>query len=209
LEHEKNQKIPVRFSEQRFAKIERSCGFETRKKARDATTIGIYYSIFRENIPIIVDPDGNKAVRDNIKETTKHIICGSNKETTMINYDLCHIWDKTDKSISRTSDPLYFSSLWNIILIPISLSSITDKNEDKLYASNTDSPNREFIKLIKNLIKAIAINLYNPNSFLEQFGYESEIKEDLSVGKRSHDDVIKLANDMINKGIIHFLPHCK
>jgi hypothetical protein len=203
------KKIPVRFSEKKVAfKKEISCQFKNRKTAKGKTTNGMYYSTFRNSIPIVIDSDGNKTVRDNIKKVTGHIICSSQiKNNTVINYTLCHIWDKTEKPLSRTSDPLYFSLLWNIVLIPLSLSAITDKNEDSLYASTPESPNREFIKLIKKLIKAIAINLYNPNDFLAKFGYEGEIKEDLSVGERSHEDIMKWANDMIKGGIVHFLPH--
>jgi hypothetical protein len=216
-----NEKIPVRFSKKENVFIKQNDikqtkhTFKNKADAVDETQTKCYYSILRPDIPILVDKDGNTAVRENIAETTGQIVNSINGEkNTVINCMLCHIWDKTDRpSISRSFDPLYFSLLWNIVIIPLPLAFITDKNEDNLYKLNPNSKNKKFVKLIKNLIKAIAINLYNPNEFINKFindvNLKNEINDDFSVNERewSHENIMKFAKKLINDNDVRFLPH--
>lgn len=100
------------------------------------------------NIRICFDRDGNYYPKQMIFNTTGYKASWG-KQSNIINYTIAHIWDKTD-------NPLYFGLLWNYCLIPAHCAFITDKRED----SNT------LIKHIKNLIKAVSIELYNPNHIM-------------------------------------------
>ena len=63
------------------------------------------------NLPIEIDKDGNQNVRKIIKEYTGYTI-GEGKDSTFQNYIISHIW-------GRAFDPRYFTSLWNVVLIPV------------------------------------------------------------------------------------------
>lgn len=207
-EYQNGGKIPVRFSQKDSAYIKQNdvrktaYRFENRKDAVDQTRNGSFYSGLRNDeskILVVADVDGNKAVRDNIKDRTGHVV-SYGEQSTVINSMLCHIWDKTN-------DPLYFSLLWNISIIPLSLAFITDKNEDSLYKDSPNDRNKRLIKTIKNLIKAIALELYNPNKFFIEFGIKDEIQEDLSVGNWSDEMIRNLAKKLIEEKIVRFLPN--
>lgn len=64
-------------------------------------------------------------------------------------YIFSHIW-------ARTYDPFYFSSLWNVAIIPAHCNDIMDKG------MNT----HPIIPVIKELYKAICYKLYGPNNYL-------------------------------------------
>lgn len=71
------------------------------------------------NIPIERDKDGNQNVRKIIKEYTGYSVC-EGKDSIFQNYIISHIW-------SRAYDPRYFTSLWNIVLIPAWANPLMDK----------------------------------------------------------------------------------
>ncbi|WP_018665767.1 hypothetical protein [Bacteroides gallinarum] len=100
-------------------------------------------------IRICFDRDGNYYPKQMIFNSTKYkVSCGA--QSNIINYIIAHIWDKTD-------NPLYFGLLWNYCLIPAHCAFITDKKEE----SNT------IVKQTKNLLKAISLELYNPNRIMD------------------------------------------
>jgi len=206
-DYQKGNKIPVRFSQKDSAYIKQNdikktaYKFKNRKDAVEKTREFSFYSNLRNDekkILIVADVDGNKAVRDNIKEQTGHIV-SYGEQSTVINSMLCHIWDKTN-------DPLYFSLLWNITIIPLSLAFITDKNEDSLYKDSPNDRNKQLIATVKNLIKAIAIELYNPNAFFEEFGIFQEKENNLNVGSWSDEEIRNLAKKLIAEKSVKFLP---
>lgn len=78
--------------------------------------------IFNESnlsIPIERDKDGNQNVRRIIKDYTGYSVC-EGKDSIFQNYIISHIW-------GRAFDPRYFTSLWNIVLIPSWANSLMDK----------------------------------------------------------------------------------
>ena len=100
-------------------------------------------------LPIIIDYDGNDFVRDAIHRYTGVWVCKNNKMNMLRNYKISHIW-------GRTYDPFYFSSLWNVVIIPAHCNGIMDKNP-KLH---------HLVAAIQNLFRAICYLLYNPNKYL-------------------------------------------
>lgn len=100
-------------------------------------------------LPIIIDYDGNDFVRDAIHRYTGVWVCKNNKMNMLRNYKISHIW-------GRTYDPFYFSSLWNVVIIPTHCNDIMDK----------DPTLHPIVAIIQNLFRAICYLLYNPNSYL-------------------------------------------
>ena len=81
------------------------------------------------NIPIEIDKDGNQNVRKIIKEYTGYTI-GEGKDSIFQNYIISHIW-------GRAYDPRYFTSLWNIVLIPVWVNPLMAKvNPDQESAAS-------------------------------------------------------------------------
>lgn len=100
-------------------------------------------------LPIIIDYDGNDFVRDAIHRYTGVWVCKNNKMNMLRNYKISHIW-------GRTYDPFYFSSLWNVVIIPAHCNDIMDK-DPKLHP---------IVAIIQNLFRAICYLLYDPNNYL-------------------------------------------
>ncbi|MEG2339389.1 MAG: hypothetical protein RSA53_06330 [Odoribacter sp.] len=124
--------------------------FKSKKEAVSFTNNDMNNLFHRETkIRICFDRDGNYYPKRSILSYTGHkVSCG--EQSTVVNYVIAHIWGKTD-------NPLYFSLLWNYCLIPNQCAYLTDKREDS----------DPFIKRIKELIKAISIELYNPNHIMD------------------------------------------
>lgn len=107
------------------------------------------------DIKISIDGNGNQAVVAAIKG---HIGLNVNTFNSSIkDYTISHIWQKT------THHPLYFSSLWNIVVIPNMVNYIMDK----------PAHHNEINEEIQELMKAICIELYNPNELMGELLVEN------------------------------------
>lgn len=103
------------------------------------------------DVPIIVDRDGNKFIRDLIKQITGHVVSQGPKNNTINNYTIAHIWAQTD-------NPYFFGFLWNVCLIPNWAAFISDKNVSS-YKANSDIGC--FINSFQNTLKSVACSLYS------------------------------------------------
>jgi hypothetical protein len=127
------------------------------------------------NLKVRFDNDGNYATKKDIEKYTKHILTG--KERTIVNYNIAHIWGKTD-------NPLFFSLMWNYCLVPAPYAFLTDK--------------KDCISLhIQNLIQAISIQLYNPDHFLKN--WEKRIETPSPA-------IMEEAKELITSNAIKFVP---
>lgn len=134
-------------------------------------------------IRVRFDANGNYVPKRTIQECTGHLV-GNGVADTVNNYTIAHIW-------SRTDNPLYFSLLWNYCLIPCHCTFLTDKREDS----------NPIIKRVKNLIKAISIELYSPNRIMDW--NQDVIKEEDMPSK----EAVLEARKFIKEGLINFLPN--
>lgn len=100
-------------------------------------------------LPIIIDYDGNDFVRTAIHRYTGVWVCENNRVNMLRNYVISHIWPDT-------ADPFYFSSLWNVVIIPAHCNDIMDK----------DPTLHPIVAAIQNLFRAICYKLYGPNNYL-------------------------------------------
>ena len=124
------------------------------KKIEIITSKNLYNSspVFVEGKgEVIVDRDGNKNVRDEIKNRTHHIVSEGRSRNTMKNFMITHIWGKTD-------DPYFFSSMWNFCITPLYAAALTDKDDSDC-----------FCRQLKNLLKAIAMEIYNLSEKMNAF----------------------------------------
>lgn len=128
---------------------------KTTKKQKGIPGIGInidknsniYYQINGKEIPVKLDPDGNQQVRKIIKEKTGYTLC-EGSSSIFRNYIISHIWGKA-------YDPIYFTSFWNIVLVPAWVNSLLDKN-------STDQDSIEY--KLKETFKKICVELYIKNN---------------------------------------------
>lgn len=100
-------------------------------------------------LPIIIDYDGNDFVRTAIRRYTGVWVCENSRVNMLRNYVISHIWPDT-------ADPFYFSSLWNVVIIPAHCNDIMDK----------DPTLHPIVAAIQNLFRAICYKLYGPNNYL-------------------------------------------
>lgn len=100
-------------------------------------------------VSIIIDYDGNDFVRTAIHRYTGVWVCENNRVNMLRNYVISHIWPST-------ADPFYFSSLWNVVIIPAHCNGIMDKSPKSHHV----------VEAIQKLYKAICYLLYDPNNYL-------------------------------------------
>jgi len=71
-------------------------------------------------IQIEVDKDGNSKVRSLINSYVGYWAGNGKENSNFVNYTISHIW-------GRAFDPRYFTSLWNIVLVPSWANTLMDK----------------------------------------------------------------------------------
>ena len=103
---------------------------------------GAYCVNGKSLFPIVIDPDGNFFVRQLINKYTGYTI-GQGKTSILQNYIISHIW-------GRAYDPRFFTSFWNIVLIPAWANSLMDK----------EAPQGSVASKLKATIMAICINYF-------------------------------------------------
>lgn len=94
------------------------------------------------NIPISIDPTGNREVQSLITNLTGYTV-SSGKGSIFQNFIISHIWGKA-------FDPRNFTNLWNLAIVPAWGNFLLDK---------TNSQDQLTLKMI-NTFKAIAIKQY-------------------------------------------------
>ena len=97
--------------------------------------------------PIKLDKDGNAEVRRIINAKTGYTI-SQGKKSIFQNYFISHIW-------GRAYDPRYFTSLWNLAIVPAWANSLMDKMADE----ESDELEHLAAKL-KSTVETVCWNLY-------------------------------------------------
>ena len=146
----------------------------------------VYYKSISSDtfyIKVKIDNDGNSTVRSLINKVCGHWVSNGEK-STIKNATISHIW-------GNASNPLYFTSLWNIVIIPTFCNFILDKNEI-VSVNENEIEDIEFtgiIDRVNKVFKAVCWEMYNVKSML--FDGRIEIDEP------SEED-LKLAKSYIN-----------
>ena len=105
-----------------------------------------------KEIPIWIDSDGNKAVRDLIATKTGFTV-SSGYDNFFVNFKISHIW-------GNAFDPRFFTSLWNIVLVPSWANDLLDKHGSEMPLAQ---------KMI-NTYKAVCEKLYGAASLGQKLG---------------------------------------
>lgn len=92
---------------------------------------------------IKIDNDGNHENRRSIKRYLGQTI-STGKNSTVKNYIISHVW-------GLASHPLFFSSLWNIVLIPAHFNYLMDK----------DPESHPVVKVVKESIQQKCVSIYD------------------------------------------------
>lgn len=134
-------------------------------------------------LDVKIDNDGNAWARSLINQ-----VCGywvsKGKDSTIKNATISHIW-------GNASNPLYFTSLWNIVIVPTFCNFILDKNEIKSENNDEEEDERfvDIINRVNNTFKAICWKMYDVQN--KQFGGRITIKQPAK-------ETLKLAESYIN-----------
>lgn len=140
-------------------------------------------SSFECNIKI--DSDNNAQVRSVIKNYIGYTV-SEGRKSLFKNYIISHIW-------GRAYDPRYFTSMWNIALIPAWANSLMDK----------ENPERgTFESKIQSTFKAICQHLYDRKCYdgLDFSNYDSISKKiETSEDVLSDTYLIKVIQNKTNK----------
>ena len=99
---------------------------------------------------IELDKDGNARVRQCINKLTGYTIC-QGAESIFQNYAISHIW-------SRAFDPRYFTSLWNVVIIPAWANSLMDKT-NPVKGSPAERIQATFMRICNKLYSGVKNNL--------------------------------------------------
>lgn len=109
---------------------------------------------------VCVDKDGNCENRRQIKLRLNQTV-SIGKNSTIINYIISHVW-------GLASHPLFFSSLWNIVLVPAHFNYLMDK----------DPESHEVVRKIKAAVQRQCILLYEPyKSLIKQIPEVEEFRD--------------------------------
>lgn len=188
------EKIPVRFSTKSkehfyfFDEVDKKkTRTKTFKRRKDAHEFSSSRDLFHKetDVKVITDKDGNYYVRNEILNYTGYRV-SQGAVSDYKNYTISHIW-------ANTSNPLFFSSLWNISLIPQTLSFILDKSKS----------NSKLVKKIKIITEILHIELYQLNSFLDK-KIISE-KNNFEKNYNTFNEEYNIAKSLIDKKQLNFL----
>jgi hypothetical protein len=114
---------------------------------------GIRYFVgVAPQIPILADPDGNKEVRILIEKNTGYTV-SSGYNDFFTNFKISHIW-------GNANDPRFFTSFWNIVIVPAWANDNLDKNNSGMPLAG---------KMI-NTYKAVCEELYGAASLGQKLG---------------------------------------
>jgi len=92
---------------------------------------------------VTLDDDGNRTLRTLINNKTNYWVSNGKANSQFINFKISHLWQ-------RASDPRYFTSLWNVVIVPAWANDLLDKD------SNASS----LISKMIGTFKAVCIEWY-------------------------------------------------
>ena len=149
--------------------------FKNRKEAHDFSRKNeLYYRLDAENeILVHIDKDGNYEVRNQIAKFTDIRVSQGTLMSNYTNYMIGHIWGQTE-------NPLYFTALWNIALIPTYLAFLLDKPDD----------NSNIVKKLKQIMKGLCYEFYDPKVISDK--QLNEMKTEIEFAKKIQEAGYKI-----------------
>lgn len=120
-----NDKIPARYSTATgiYTEEDGTAVDLGKAEAIDASSQRrIMYNSFGKRVPVIIDRDGNREVRGIIERFSGARVSQGRARNNITSAIISHVW-------GNAYDPLCFTNLWNIVVIPDYINSIMDKEE--------------------------------------------------------------------------------
>lgn len=114
----------------------------------------LWKSIYQDvpDLVVTIDSDGNREVRALINRLTGITISQGANSSIMFG-KISHIW-------GEAINPLFFTALWNIVIVPAYINDVLDKNDDT----------HSFVSRIKEIYKAICWTKYDVENKLTKIG---------------------------------------
>lgn len=155
-------KLPARYSSMADAYTEADgtgVYFARNTAAFDASSQrDIMYNSFGRQLPVVIDRDGNREVRNNIERYSGARVSQGRVRSNMTSAIISHIW-------GNAYDPLCFTNLWNIVIVPDYLNSILDKSESEHPANFFE----EAVNYVKSYYKELCYRLYDMGSMIDDY----------------------------------------
>ena len=197
----KKEPLPVRFSFKSkehfyYKNQDTSSGNSTKtfKNKSDAQNFSEGLIHRHTHLNVCIDKDGNYYVRKQIFDSINYKV-SQGAISDIKNYMICHVW-------GETANPLFFTSLWNVVLIPQYLSFLTDKPDE----------NSSLVKNIKNILKAICVELYNPVNIIKTLHAEYDLSNisafpEIQNGadREYMNEIYSTAKKYIKEGVVKFI----
>lgn len=118
----------------------------------------LWKSIYQDvpDLVVTIDSDGNREVRALINRLTGITISQGANSSIMFG-KISHIW-------GEAINPLFFTALWNIVIVPAYINDVLDKNDDT----------HSFVSRIKEIYKAICWTKYDVENKLTRIGFTKQ-----------------------------------
>lgn len=164
---QKNDKLPARWTEN-YKKLYPKMTKDQIVKQSETTS-----SIIYNHHPVQIDKDNNYAVRSLIKNKFGYTVSQGQKSIIQY-YKISHIW-------GEAYDPIKFTNLWNLVLVPAWANDLLDKS----YSRN------DLTVTFKQVIKSICLNFYQMknldwNSLMDMPLYKEQHENDMVVKLNLH-----------------------
>jgi len=156
-----NEKLKARFSTAKNIYFEEN-GYPAHLTSRNQAAAAskernIYYKSKDRRHPILIDTTGNNEVVNLIKDYSSARISQGNKYCNIKSVVISHIW-------GYAYDPIFFTNLWNIAIVPNYLNPVLDKteNNDSTYYDKT-------VRYVKLYYKNYLYKLYDMEAKIEDY----------------------------------------
>ena len=125
---------------------------------RKTLNVGKFMNLSGKEWKVFVDAFGNDEVIKLIREKTGYVVARGQKKSNLPNFIISHVW-------GNAGDPRYFTSLWNIALIPAWANFLMDKNTTETNLNDEEVQNETFAGNIASKLKctimSVCKQLYN------------------------------------------------
>lgn len=131
----------------------------------------IFYKIDDNYVPVLIDSDGNRKVRSLINlESGRVISQGRNSDFKYAT--ISHIW-------GNAFNPIFFTNLWNIVVVPTYLNPILDKSDEleNGYFEDQRADSTDFYTKAVNYV-----NAYFKKLCYQMYGLEEKLVNYCSLG---------------------------
>ncbi len=156
----KNDKLPARWTETYKKQYPGMSKDEIKKQSENT------YSITYKGHPVEIDKDGNYEVRSLIKDKFGYTV-SQGQSSIFQYYKISHIW-------GEAYDPIKFTNLWNLVLVPAWANDLLDKSYSRNGLTIT----------FKQVVKSICLNFYkmknlNWNGLMDMPVYQDANEKDM------------------------------